>query len=363
VIKSIIKTLLSLVYLNFIFFFKKNNKIIFFYHPKKELTLIHTYYFENLFQKFPNNFKIFFGHNCNKQIGKKYFFIKEGFLKYLFNVNFFLSNNICDIFPSKTIKIYFHHNIYDDPWVSSDKEEKMCQRLSGYNFIFVSSLISQKKVLEMFAKYEMYKIPKIIDTGYVKLDYILENYHKEINSPKNSILIAPTDIFCFPELSIKNNLQKIIEILILNTRKNIILRPHPRNKNDIFFKKLQNHFSQNERFFYDESDNYVDTYTESDLMITDMSGTAYTFAYINLCPTVFFSISEKYLKENNYSNHKFYLNRNKIGKIIFNENDLIETINDLYKNKEKYKNQIFKLRSEMKYLNKSTKRLIDFFNH
>ena len=101
-------------HLNLIFFLikNKNKKIIFFYHPKKNGTLTHTYYFENLFQKFPNNFKIFFGHNCNKDIGKKYFFIKEGFLKYLFNIDYFSCNNICDIFPPKTIKIYFHHNIF-----------------------------------------------------------------------------------------------------------------------------------------------------------------------------------------------------------------------------------------------------------
>ena len=362
-IKSIFKTLFSLVYLNLIFFFtkNKNKKIIFFYHPKKNLTLIHTYYFENLFQKFPNNFKIFFGHNCNKDIGKKYFFIKEGFLKYLFNIDYFSCNNICDIFPPKTIKIYFHHNIYDDPWVSREKEEKMCHRLSKYNYIFVATLLSQKKVMEMFEKYKTSEVPKIIEVGYVKLDYILENYQKQINGLKNSILIAPTQAASFPELSIKNKLKKIIEILILNTDKNIILRPHPRDKNNIFFKELKENFAKNERFFYDESENYVNTYTKSEIMITDMSGTAYTFAYINLSPVIFFSVSEKQLQDSNYSNYKFYLDREKIGKIIFNENELIKTIDDLNRNKEKYKNQISALRSEMKYLNESTNKLINFF--
>jgi CDP-glycerol glycerophosphotransferase (TagB/SpsB family) len=196
----------------------------------------------------------------------------------------------------------------------------------------------------------------------VKLDYFLKNYHKQINGPKNSILIAPTEVEGFPELSIKNKLKKIIEILILNTKKNIILRPHPRNKNNILFNELKDNFSKNERFFYDDSENYADTYTKSELMITDMSGTAYTFAYINLCPVIFFSNSEKYLQENNYTDYKFYLNRKKIGKIIFNENELIKTIDDLNKDKEKYKNQILELRNEMKYLNKSTKKLINFFN-
>ena len=358
---SIIKSLINLICLNFFLLLNKKKKIIFFYHPRKELTLIHTYYFEDLFNKFSKDYKVFYGHICDRAIGKNYFFIKERFLKYLFNVDFFLSNNICDSFTKKSLKIYFHHNIYDDPWVSSEKEKNMCNRLLKYDLIFVASKKSQLKVLEMFKKYDFNNIPKIIETGYVKLDYILKNFKSEIDTQKDAILIAPTEFEGFPELSMKNKIKNIIEILLKNTNKKIILRPHPRNRKHKTFVQIKDEYFDNDKFIFDDSENYIKTYIRSDLMITDMSGTAYTFAFISLCPIIFFSISEDHLKQNNYNSHSFYKNREIVGKTILKENDLINTIDYLMLNKIEFKNKIKNLRSEMKYCNKSTERLIDIF--
>jgi len=361
VIISIIKSLINLIYLNLFLLLNKKKKIIFFYHPRKELTLIHTYYFEDLFTKFPKDFKVFYGHNCDGKIGKDYYYLKERFLRYLFNVDFFLCNNICDNFTNKSLKIYFHHNIYDDPWVSIKKEKTMCGRLIKYDFIFVASEKSQLKVSEMFKKYDFKNIPKIVDTGYLKLDYILKNFRAEIDNKKDAILIAPTEFEGFPELSIINKIKKIIEILLKDTNRKIILRPHPRNRKLEIFTQIKNEYLGNDRFIFDDSENYVKTYTRSDLMITDMSGTAYTFAFISLCPVIFFSVSEEHLKQNNYNSYSFYKNREVIGKIIFDENELINTVDYLIPNKVKFKNNITNLRSEMKYCNKSTERLIDIF--
>ncbi len=238
----------------------------------------------------------------------------------------------------------------------------MCKRLINYNYIFVANKDSQIKVLEMFDKYELTKIPNIYDTGYVKLDYILENFKKNINNKKKSILIAPTGIDGFPELTMKNKIKIIIERLIKETDKDIILRPHPRDRKHPIFNEIKKVFFNNQRFIFDETENYIETYIKSEIMITDMSGTAYTFAYINLCPVIFFSLSENYLKLNKYDNYKFYLNREKIGSVIFNEKDLLNSINFLMENKLKYQNKIMSLRNEMRYFGKSTKRLIDIFN-
>ena len=358
---SIIKSLINLIYLNFILLLNKK-KNYFFYHPKKELTLIHTYYFEDLFNKFSKDYKVLYGHICDRTVGKDYFYIKERFLRYLFNVDFFLSNNICDNFTKKSLKIYFHHNIYDDPWVSSEKERTMCNRLIKYDLIFVASEKSQLKVSEMFKKYDFKNIPKIIETGYVKLDYVLKNFKNEIDAQKEAILIAPTEFEGFPELSIKDKIKNIVEILLRSTNKKVILRPHPRNRRHKTFIQIKNEYLNNDRFIFDDSENYIKTYTRSDLMITDMSGTAYTFAFISLRPIIFFSISEDHLKQNNYNSYSFYKNRENVGKIIFKENDLINTIDYLMLNRIEFKNKIKNLRGEMKYCNKSTERLIDIFN-
>jgi len=362
VIRSITKSLLTLFYLNFIFLFKNKKKIIFFYHPKKNLTLMHTYYYENLFTQFPKQYRIIYGHVCDHKIGKNYFFLKERLLKYLFNVDYFVCNNICDHFSSNSIKIYIHHNIYDDPWVSFEKEEIMCNRLLKYNCIFVSYENSKKKVIEMFKKYKLDNTPQIFETGYVKLDYFINDNKKVLTNKKDSILIAPTGIDGFPELTIINKLENIINLLIFQTDLKIILRPHPRDRIHPLILKIKNRFSNEDKFTFDVSENYIETFSRAKLMLTDMSGTAYTFAYINLTPVIFFSVSESYLLKNNYKNHDFYLNRNKIGKVISHETELIESINFLTKNSKNYNNEIFKLRNKMKYFMKSKERVIEIFN-
>jgi len=361
VIKSITKSLITLFYLNCIFLLKNKRKIIFFYHPKKNLTLMHTYYYENLFSQFPKQYKIVYGHTCDHKIGKNYFFLKERLLKYLFNVDYFVCNNICDHFSSNSIKIYIHHNIYDDPWVSFEKEEIMCKRLLKYNCIFVSYENSKKKVIEMFKKYNLNNIPEIFETGYIKLDYFINDKKNDLTNKKDSILIAPTGIDGFPELTIIKKLENIINILISHTDLKIILRPHPRDRIHPLILKIKNNFSNEDRFTFDVSENYIETFSRAKLMLTDMSGTAYTFAYINLTPVIFFSVSENYLSKNNYKNHDFYLNRNKIGKVIFDESELIESINYLTENSKNFNNEIFRLRSEIKYFMKSKERIIEIF--
>tara|TARA_B100000989_G_scaffold164030_1_gene122549 strand:+ start:12448 stop:13428 length:981 start_codon:yes stop_codon:yes gene_type:complete len=323
---------------------------------------MHTYYYESLFNQFPKQYKIIYGHSCDHNIGKNYFFLKERLLKYLFNVDYFVCNNICDYFSSNSIKIYIHHNIYDDPWVSSEKEEIMCKRLLNYNYILVSYENSQKRVIEMFRKYKLNNIPKILDTGYFKLDYFMKDSKKNFYDKKDSILIAPTGIDGFPELSIIKKLENIINELISQTNFKIILRPHPRDRANPQILKTKNIFSNEDRFIFDISENYIETFSRSKLMVTDMSGTAYTYAYINLSPVIFFSMSENYLSKNGYKNHDFYVNREKIGKVILNESELIKSINFLIENSDNYNKKILQLRKNMKYFMKSKERVIEIFD-
>lgn len=323
---------------------------------------MHTYYYENLFNQFPKNYKIIYGHSCDHKIGKNYFFLKERLLKYLFNVDYFVCNNICDYFSNNSIKVYIHHNIYDDPWVSSEKEEIMCKRLLNYNYILVSYENSQKRVIEMFRKYKLNNIPEILDTGYFKLDYFMKDNKKNFYDKKDSILIAPTGIDGFPELSIIKKLENIINKLISLTDFKIILRPHPRDRVNPLILKTKNNFINEDRFIFDISENYIETFSRSKLMITDMSGTAYTYAYINLSPVIFFSMSENYLSKNGYKNHDFYINREKIGKVILNESELIKSINFLIENTDNYNKKILQLRKNMKYFMKSKERVIEIFD-
>ena len=147
-----------------IYFKLKKKKIVFFYHSRKLLTFMHQFYIEDLLEDMSENYSVIYGHEVNKNIGKKYFYIKQGYLKFILNIDLFICNNICDVFTPRLKKIYIHHNIYDDPWVPRNKEKAMCQRLLNYDFIFLSSEVQIKMVDEMFKKYDIGKFPKLKDS-------------------------------------------------------------------------------------------------------------------------------------------------------------------------------------------------------
>ena len=65
---------------------------------------------------------------------------------------FFLLKYICDKFPKNCVKIYIHHNLYDDPWVDKNKEKDTCIRLKKYNYIFVATKEALSVVSKMFKK-------------------------------------------------------------------------------------------------------------------------------------------------------------------------------------------------------------------
>ncbi len=170
---NLLKTFYSLVFLNFKiaflkFFFKK--KIFFFYHPITHLTKIHTFYIEDLFNNIGKNIVVFFGcqpHDKIKlKLGRNYYFIKQGFLKWVFNVDIFISLNPCDVFTNNSIKIYIHHDIYDTPLAPKKKEKVLLTQLSKYDHILLSSKQTFTVFTELFKINLNLKKPLFHEAGY-----------------------------------------------------------------------------------------------------------------------------------------------------------------------------------------------------
>ena len=124
-------------------------------------------------------------------------------------------------------------------------------------------------------------------------------------------------------------------------------------------EKILNRFKKNENFLYDNSISYIDSYSRAKLLITDFSGTAYTFAYSTLRPVVFFSKNEKSFKKNKISKLFYFKDRNTVGLISKNINELLDSIKKINKKREFNKNKIFNLRKKrIKYVNKSLKQTV-----
>ena len=201
--------------------------------------------------------------------------------------------------------------------------------------------------------------------GYIVLSDLLlnnefENLKKNI---KDSIIIAPANYLAFTDYTLMHKLKSIIEILLESYDYKIIFRPHPQNRNNIIENnKIKdevaylNKFIDNENFEIDLSDNYLQKYLKSKLMISDLSGTAFTYSFITNCPVVFFSPNEKKYAID-YGNFEHFKIREKIGLICNNVENLKEKINFLISNKEEYEKKILNEKKKIENLNVSKKNI------
>ena len=264
---NVLKTFYSLVFLNFKivvlkFFFKK--KIFFFYHPITTLTKIHTFYIEDLFNNIGKNIAVFFGcqpHDKIKlKLGRNYYFIKQGFLKLVFNVDIFVSLNPCDVFTNNSIKVYMHHNIYDGPLAPKKKEKVLLTQLSKYDHIFLSSKQTFTVFTELFKT--NLKKPLFHEAGYPRLDYLIKK--KKNLKIKKTVIIAPTNFKSVPNLTMQKHISEIIFFFIKSKKYEVMYRPHPSNAKEIKVLNIEKKFKNNPHFKLDISNDYFKVYNYND---------------------------------------------------------------------------------------------------
>jgi len=328
-------SIFNLFLLNIYLFLKKifsKKKVIFFYHPKENLTKIHSYYMEDFLFKF-DKYEIIFG---SKILILRYFYIKESLLPYIYNIDIFLSNNVCNNFTHHSKRVYFHHDIYDTPLVEKKKEKELKKRLTKYDFVFLASKKSKYIFEKIFSNLK--KKPKLLYLGYYpKLNYLLNKnlVRKKIN---RNIIIAPTNFNGFPKLTMQPYLETLIKNLLKIDYK-IIYRPHPSNVKEKKVLALEKNFKNFKNFKLDTSSNYFNSYSSSNFMITDISGTAYTYAFFTKNPVFFFSPNEKRIKNSYYKNLSYFNDRNKIGKVFLKDKLMIafflKNKNNIFKKKIK----------------------------
>ena len=161
----------------------------------------------------------------------------------------------------------------------------------------------------------------------------------------------------FPNLAINNYLEPLIESLINKTKSDIIYRPHPSNRSHPNTIKILKKFRHNKKFIFDDSVDYFENYIKSYCMITDLSGTAYTYAFFTKQPVIFFSKNENLIKKLNYDELSYFKDRNEIGVITEDVNQIINTLFNI-KNVILNKNNSIKLlEKDMFYSGKSKIRI------
>ena len=368
---SLLKTILSLIKI----FFKINinkEKVIFFYFPVKA-------YYKNIIEikktlKKKKNLSLFFLFNSSsREVIQKYkdsYFLDINYLRYIpmsnhvfDKVSLFISSYVNYVYPKNSKNIYICHDISDSPMVNINMEKKIFLALTKLHYIFLSSTYVVKYFSNKFKEFghNLEQMPKLIDTGYLKLDNVIKEL-KKIKNKKSYVLIAPTFSGQMSQYNMSDNLEIMIERILLEGEK-LIFRPHPldltKKGNINRVKKIFNKFRKNQNFLFDDSTSYIDSYSRAKLLITDFSGTAYTFSYSTLRPVIFFSKNENNFKKNKISNLFYFKDRNTIGLISKNIKELLSSIKKMNKKKDYNKNKIFNLRKKrIKYINKSLNQTI-----
>ena len=107
-------------------------------------------------------------------------------------------------------------------------------------------------------------------------------------------------------------------------------------------------------FEYDISTSYIESYRKSKFLITDFSGTAYTYAFSTEKPVIFYSSLNKlsFIKE--IKSMYYFKDRKEVGYIMTNIKDLLKKVKEIDKKKIILKTKIKNLRKKrIKYFNKS----------
>ena len=341
---------------------QKERKIVFYSENKNSMLI-----FESLIDELVNvyNYNICYVTSStnepllktsNKKI--KTFCIGEGIARTKFFLNLkadilIMTMPDLETFHIKRSKVYPVHYVYIFHAMLSTHLVYQKGAFDHYDTIFC---VGNYQIEEIRSAEKIYNLkPKrLVQFGYNHLDNLIEKYSNKDNSSfneKNSVqvLIAPgwgkNGIF-------ETTVEEIIDIL-LKARFKVILRPHPmtQKKSKKKISYLDKKFSSNPNFILEQDITNFDSFSESDVMISDWSGVALEFAFTFERPILYVDVPKKMHNPDFTDIPHVPIEesiRNKIGIIISTSDieSIPKKIERLCKESELMKDQIKRIRDE-----------------
>ncbi len=192
----------------------------------------------------------------------------------------------------------------------------------------------------------------LIRGGYPKLDAQIERVaewrgSKDKKIAEKVVIYAPTHVYSINEklASFRRHGEEILRTL-LDSGFLVIFRPHPvsfKDEDKPLVAKICAEHEGNSRFVLDASKNYIEAYANADLMVTDLSGTGFTFAFTFQRPVIFFAADAQ--AEAGLDGIQFH-RRHEIGSVVRNIHELGEQCWSLMVNKVEMEKKIAQFRDE-----------------
>ena len=197
------------------------------------------------------------------------------------------------------------------------------------------------------------KPKRLIQGGYYRLERI-SNKYKNLNLDHDgkNILIAPS---WGPQNIIESCGIEIVKKL-LDLKYKVMLRPHPETtkRSPEILKKYCDKFADNENFVLQTDISGDEAMLKADLLITDLSGIAFEYAFGTNRPVLFIDLPKK-IQNKNYQKlgiDPFELSiRNQIGFVLKTEelNNLENVVKNLINQKSLYKEKIKEIAEKSVY--------------
>lgn len=234
--------------------------------------------------------------------------------------------------PERATKVLLPHDIFDSP-VGTDVAPRrgiggrayVAEKNDDLDYIVVpSSVITARPLMRPRAKKSLVAIP----AGYPKLDGNIRRF-QACDATTDSIIYAPTvtkdryrAYVSLPEYG-----EQIVATLLETFPDHrIVFRPHPHTRHFRYVTDLVKRHEAEPRFVFDDNpSDYMANYARSALLVTDMSGTAFTYAFTTLRPVVFFSHREDEGIADAFDNVRYFEARTQIGYVVRTLEELRDT--------------------------------------
>jgi hypothetical protein len=244
--------------------------------------------------------------------------------------------------PLISPKVMFFHSLVSVNFVYED------DTFSNYQYVFCATPYQVDELKEWYRVRNL-RGKCLIPGGYPKLDALLTKRadRGSKRAPGRRIIFAPT------LLNAKSQKYSALfaageQILgaLLNSGEEVVFRPHPINLETSdpharFVHSLVEKFKSRQNFTLDKSVDYFESYESSDLMVTDFSGTAFTYGLSFERPVIFYSANEEEAaKEPGVE----FTCRHELGAVVTDVNELFPACETIFSNYESMRSQLLKFR-------------------
>lgn len=168
--------------------------------------------------------------------------------------------------------------------------------------------------------------------GYPKLDLMLDAAETKGRSSgeRPTTVYAPTHVIASNErlASLRRHGERIVEALLAGGYR-VIFRPHPISFVDedrALVDRIAAAHAANPKFSLDRSKDYSRTYASADFMVTDLSGTGFTYSLTFARPCIFFAADED--AERGLYGAQFDA-RHRIGAVVRTDTELLQKAAEL----------------------------------